>query len=239
MFRDSPSPEQVIASAVDAFREEYEEVDVYPSDERLGDRPGIANDVDFVCFELINSAYLRAFQTDRFTVLVLYQGFDGELAETRPLLEAISASLTLDGEAPRDVASASKPFAYQAARIRRHVLDDTGPLRRGHARNDLFEQLCDPLMRGMNIIDRNNVGRPKRGITSMDAKIDSHQVESIGAVAGQVWQYLDVHGSVTLSKLAREIEAPRDLVMQGVGWLAREGKIAFHEGPRSKTISLI
>ena len=73
----------------------------------------------------------------------------------------------------------------------------------------------------------------------MDAKIDSHQVESIGAVAGQVWQYLDEHGSVTLSKLAREIEAPRDLVMQGVGWLAREGKIAFHEGPRSKTISLI
>jgi hypothetical protein len=73
----------------------------------------------------------------------------------------------------------------------------------------------------------------------MDAKIDSHQVESIGTVAGQVWQYLDEHGSVTLSKLAREIEAPRDLVMQGVGWLAREGKIAFHEGPRSKTISLI
>ncbi|HEX4072058.1 MAG TPA: winged helix-turn-helix domain-containing protein [Planctomycetaceae bacterium] len=73
----------------------------------------------------------------------------------------------------------------------------------------------------------------------MDAKIDSHQVESIGTVAGQVWQYLDAHGSVTLSKLAREIEAPRDLVMQGVGWLAREGKIAFHEGPRSKTISLI
>jgi winged helix-turn-helix protein DUF2582 len=73
----------------------------------------------------------------------------------------------------------------------------------------------------------------------MDAKIDSHQVESIGTVAGRVWQYLDAHGSVTLSKLAREIEAPRDLVMQGVGWLAREGKIAFHEGPRSKTISLI
>ena len=47
------------------------------------------------------------------------------------------------------------------------------------------------------------------------------------------------HGAVTLSKLAREIEAPRDLVMQGVGWLAREGKIAFHEGPRSKTISLV
>ena len=73
----------------------------------------------------------------------------------------------------------------------------------------------------------------------MDAKIDSHQVDSIGTVAGQVWHYLNEQGPVTLSKLAREIDAPRDLVMQGVGWLAREGKIAFHEGPRSKTISLI
>lgn len=73
----------------------------------------------------------------------------------------------------------------------------------------------------------------------MDAEIVSHDVDSIGTVAGQVWQYLHSHGAVTLSKLAREIEAPRDLVMQGVGWLAREGKISFHEGPRSKTISLI
>jgi hypothetical protein len=29
------------------------------------------------------------------------------------------------------------------------------------------------------------------------------------------------------------------MVMQGVGWLAREGKIDFHEGPRSKLISLL
>ncbi len=73
----------------------------------------------------------------------------------------------------------------------------------------------------------------------MAADSSAHDVESIGSVAGQVWQYLNVHGPVTLSKLAREIEAPRDLVMQGVGWLAREGKIAFHEGPRSKTVSLV
>ncbi|NOX53912.1 MAG: hypothetical protein GXP27_05630, partial [Planctomycetes bacterium] len=40
------------------------------------------------------------------------------------------------------------------------------------------------------------------------------------------------------SKLARHINAPRDLVMQGVGWLAREGKVTFHEGTRSRVISL-
>ena len=67
----------------------------------------------------------------------------------------------------------------------------------------------------------------------MQQELLNHQVESIGLVAGWVWKYLDEHGAVTLSKLAREIDAPRDMVMHGVGWLAREGKVEFHEGPRS------
>lgn len=70
------------------------------------------------------------------------------------------------------------------------------------------------------------------------ADIVPHQVESIGTAAGLVWHYLHDHGPVTLSKLAREIDAPRDLVMQGVGWLAREDKIAFFEGKRSKMVAL-
>ena len=65
-----------------------------------------------------------------------------------------------------------------------------------------------------------------------------HTVDSIGMVAGLVWTYLSSNGSVTLSKLAREIDAPRDLVMQGVGWLAREDKVIFQEGKRSKTVAL-
>ncbi|MCA9040733.1 MAG: winged helix-turn-helix domain-containing protein [Planctomycetaceae bacterium] len=68
--------------------------------------------------------------------------------------------------------------------------------------------------------------------------VQGSQVEEIGVVAGQVWNYLAEKGPVTLSKLSREIEAPRDLVMQGVGWLARESKIEFHPGPRSKLVSL-
>ncbi len=74
--------------------------------------------------------------------------------------------------------------------------------------------------------------------TSTAPVIQSHQVESIGKVAGLVWEYLDQKGPVTLSKLAREIDAPRDLVMQGVGWLAREEKIDFQPGERSKLITL-
>ncbi len=98
LFHDGPSPQEVLESALEAFREEYAEVDVYASTERIGERAGVARDVDFVCFELINSAFLRAFQTERYTVLVLYQGFDGELETTRPMLEAISASLAFAGE---------------------------------------------------------------------------------------------------------------------------------------------
>jgi hypothetical protein len=72
----------------------------------------------------------------------------------------------------------------------------------------------------------------------MSAEQLPHTVDSIGLVAGLVWKYLSTNGSVTLSKLAREIDAPRDLVMQGVGWLAREDKVLFQEGKRSKTVAL-
>lgn len=104
LFFDGPPPEAVVNSAVEAFREEYDEVDVYPSDASAGERPSVARDVDFVCLELISSAFLRSFQTERFTALVLYQGFDGELETTRPLLEAITNSLKLDGEVADDEA---------------------------------------------------------------------------------------------------------------------------------------
>jgi hypothetical protein len=65
-----------------------------------------------------------------------------------------------------------------------------------------------------------------------------NEVSNIGGIAGLIWNYLDQNGSVTLTRLAKEIDAPRDQVMQGVGWLAREGKIRFDETPRSKVIAL-
>lgn len=74
--------------------------------------------------------------------------------------------------------------------------------------------------------------------TQMDTPIVPHEIESVGTVAGLVWGYLHEHGPVTLSKLAREIPAPRDMVMQGVGWLAREEKVHFQPGDDSKLLAL-
>ncbi len=46
-------------------------------------------------------------------------------------------------------------------------------------------------------------------------------VEQIGATAGLVWQTLDSDGPMSLAKLSRSVDAPRDMVMQAIGWLAR------------------
>ena len=100
---DRPEPQQVLDSALDAFREVYSELDIYPGDDRLADRPTLACDLDFVCHELISTAFLRAIATPRFTILVLFQGADLELDETQVLLEQITRSLTWDDPADAEL----------------------------------------------------------------------------------------------------------------------------------------
>jgi hypothetical protein len=62
--------------------------------------------------------------------------------------------------------------------------------------------------------------------------------ETIGDAAGQVWHYLHEHGPTSLSRLVKEVDVPRDVVMQAVGWLAREHKLTIDEESRSKIVSL-
>ena len=90
------SATELVESAVEAYCEEYEEADVYPVEGSLCGFPCEGRDVEFVCLELINTASLRAFEAPGFTAVVLFQGTDQELRETRPVLEAITGSLALD-----------------------------------------------------------------------------------------------------------------------------------------------
>jgi len=92
---DRPNPLEIIEASLDIFREEYDEIDVYEKEVELCDLPAVSRDIEFVCLELVNSAFLRAFQTNRFTALVLFQGTDRELVESKEILEAISESLQL------------------------------------------------------------------------------------------------------------------------------------------------
>ena len=71
------------------------------------------------------------------------------------------------------------------------------------------------------------------------ATVTTSYTSQIGETAGIVWNYLNENGSISLTKLVKQIDAPRDLVMQAIGWLAREGKIDIEEAGRAKTISLV
>jgi hypothetical protein len=63
-------------------------------------------------------------------------------------------------------------------------------------------------------------------------------VQQIGEAAGAVWHALHENGPLTLAKLEKQLGANRDLVMQAVGWLAREGKIEISESKRAKVVTL-
>jgi hypothetical protein len=61
-------------------------------------------------------------------------------------------------------------------------------------------------------------------------------VDQIGDTAGLVWHHLHENGPRTLTQLAKDIDAPRDVVMQAVGWLARESKLTIDEEGRTKKV---
>jgi Winged helix-turn-helix domain (DUF2582) len=50
-------------------------------------------------------------------------------------------------------------------------------------------------------------------------------IMEIGIVAGDIWHYLDENGSVSLENLVKGISKPQNLVLMGLGWLAREGHV--------------
>ena len=60
----------------------------------------------------------------------------------------------------------------------------------------------------------------------------------IGKTAGEVWDVLNEWGPQSLAKLVKAVGKPRDMVMQAIGWLAREEKICIDEDGRSRIISL-
>ena len=70
-----------------------------------------------------------------------------------------------------------------------------------------------------------------------DTKQD--QVTHIGLMAGRIWHELDINGPMSVSALVRRIDRPRDYIMEGLGWLAREGKIRIQDEGRIRLVTLI
>lgn len=62
--------------------------------------------------------------------------------------------------------------------------------------------------------------------------------QQIGQTAGQIWHLLNEEGPLSFAKLVKQLDQNRDVVMQAVGWLAREEKVNIQETNRGGVASL-
>lgn len=101
VFSDA-TPEEVVESAVEAYRGDYPDLDAYPARTTEGPSgPVVTREVEFVCLELIAAARIAAYRAGDATVMILVQGSDAELEERGPDFEMMTASLAVSGDRPR------------------------------------------------------------------------------------------------------------------------------------------
>lgn len=62
--------------------------------------------------------------------------------------------------------------------------------------------------------------------------------EQIGEMAGAVWQVLTANGPKSLAALKTSVDAPPELILAAIGWLAREGKLDFDTSGRAVKVLL-
>jgi len=63
-----------------------------------------------------------------------------------------------------------------------------------------------------------------------------NSTDQIGDTAGLVWHCLNQQGPRSQTQLAKDVDAPRDVIMQAIGWLAREDKITIDEDSRGRKL---
>jgi xanthine dehydrogenase molybdopterin-binding subunit B len=76
-----------------------------------------------------------------------------------------------------------------------------------------------------------------RGSIMATASSTSYLAE-IGETAGEIWKVLSENGPSNFAQLVKAVGQPRDIVMQAIGWLAREDKLVFQENGRKRTVAL-
>jgi hypothetical protein len=63
-------------------------------------------------------------------------------------------------------------------------------------------------------------------------------IHLIGETAGKVWKFLNEHGEANLNQIKKKVKADPNLILQAVGWLAREEKIQITNKGRFITYAL-
>ncbi len=63
-------------------------------------------------------------------------------------------------------------------------------------------------------------------------------ITRIGIVAGDIWHLLENEKEMALSSMISQIGKSREIVLMGLGWLAREGHIILREDEGNYIASL-
>ena len=95
---DLPDPTELAETALDALKEEYQDLEADDCVDTVARQPAVGHDIRFFAFDLTNTCWTRSFYTSHGTVLLMCQVNDLELSTNEPVLRAICVSLEVDEE---------------------------------------------------------------------------------------------------------------------------------------------
>lgn len=84
---------QVAKAVLDGVRNEYDNLDIEAVCEPISGQETLGYDVNFYCLDLLSTAQIRGFQTERATYTMLWQAEDCEFERVRQVFEAMTTSL--------------------------------------------------------------------------------------------------------------------------------------------------
>lgn len=91
-------PDDLAQRTLEAFCEEYDDVESEPVSEPIMNHPTTGFDLDFFCMELLVSCQVRSFSLAGQTLLLICQAESQEFETRREVFEAITRSLFLPGD---------------------------------------------------------------------------------------------------------------------------------------------
>jgi len=103
--------EPLFDEAMAALRSEHKGMETEPVNDEVDGRALTGFDVNFICLDLTNTCWLRGFQTEEATFLLICQAEDGEFAGVGPVFQAMLASVLPHPPRPPRAAAARLPRA--------------------------------------------------------------------------------------------------------------------------------
>ena len=96
LLTDKPDRNRVLQTAIAAYEDEYPDLEIETVTDSVLEIDHLAKDLYFLQYEFVTRVGLRVFTVGNRTALVWFQAADQELKTTRPMLDAITASLLIE-----------------------------------------------------------------------------------------------------------------------------------------------